>query len=88
MKKSVQASVAFLIGVAAAAVALADDSPAANGPAPSSCSVCDSGIGGSAFRGAVVVGRHAARSQLWSYQPVRSQEAPAVNAKKWVAYAH
>jgi Protein of unknown function (DUF1553)/Protein of unknown function (DUF1549) len=84
MKKSVNALVAFLCGVAAAAAALADDSPAAKAPATA---VAASAAAASEVPPSAAPSTAAAtpvRSQLWSYQPVRSQEVPAVKAKKWV----
>jgi Protein of unknown function (DUF1553)/Protein of unknown function (DUF1549) len=93
MKKSVNALVAFLVGVAAAAAALADDSPAANAPAPAAAvSAAPASAGPPSAAAASTAPSSAApaaaatpvRSQLWSYQPVRNQEVPAVKAKKWV----
>ncbi|MDB6011412.1 MAG: hypothetical protein JWL65_3662 [Gammaproteobacteria bacterium] len=84
MNKSVKASFAFLVGVAAAAAALADDSSAGNTPAPAvAASVAPaSAVPPSEAPSAATA--PPARSQLWSYQPVRSQEVPAVEARKWV----
>ena len=65
--KHAKALIAFLSGMAAATLALADDGPAAATGTP-----------------AVAVAAAPVRSQLWSYQPVRSQEVPAVRQKKWV----
>jgi Protein of unknown function (DUF1553)/Protein of unknown function (DUF1549) len=69
--KNTQALVAFLCGVAASAVALGDDAPSANAST-------------AAVQTAVSAPATAARSQLWSYQPIRSQQVPAVHQKKWV----
>jgi hypothetical protein len=63
--------VALLGGVAAAAAAVA----AAEAPAPGAPP---------AAAPAPATAATPARSQLWSYQPIRSREVPAVKAKKWV----
>jgi hypothetical protein len=72
--KRVRALVAFLSGIAAAAVAFADESPGANTSTPA--------VAVSA--GAPTTTAAPPRSQLWSYQPVKSQDVPAVKQKKWV----
>jgi hypothetical protein len=91
MKKSVQASVAFLVGVVAAAAALADDSPIANAPAPAPAIAASEAPASATPASAIptsaapsAAAATPARSQLWSYQPVRSQEVPTVKGKKWV----
>lgn len=61
MMKSAKCLIAFLTGVALAAVALADVEPA-----PSNATAA------------------APRSKLWSYQPVKVQDAPAVGDHKWL----
>src|SRR5580693_7389586 len=71
--KRVQALVAFLSGVAAA-VALADESPGAHAATPAVAVAA----------GTSTTTAAPPRSQLWSYQPVKSQDVPAVKQKKWV----
>jgi hypothetical protein len=71
--KRAMALVAFLSGIAAA-VALADDGPGTNAPAAAVALPA----------GASTTTTVPARSQLWSYQPVKSQDIPAVKQKKWV----
>jgi hypothetical protein len=87
MKKSVNALVALLCGVAVSAVALADDSPVAKVAAAALASTepppAEAPPAG-APPAAAAPAATPARSQLWSYQPVRSQEPPTVKAKKWV----
>jgi Protein of unknown function (DUF1501) len=78
MKKSVHALVALLGGIAAAAAALADDGPTANAAAAAGAASATPSSAAPAMAAAPV------RSQLWSYQPVKSQEVPGVKGKKWV----
>ena len=62
--------------VAAAAPAPVDTKPAAS-PVAAAAAATDS-------KPDAAVAKAPARSQLWSYQPVKSQEVPAVHQKKWV----
>jgi len=61
---------------AAAAVAPTDSKPAA-GPVAAVAAATDS-------KPDAVAAKAPPRSQLWSYQPVKSQAVPAVHQKKWV----
>jgi hypothetical protein len=74
MMKRVMALVAFLSGIATAAAALADESPGANASAPAAA----------VSNGTSTTTAAPPRSQLWSYQPVKSQDVPAVKQRKWV----
>ncbi|MDB5978754.1 MAG: hypothetical protein JWR07_5514 [Nevskia sp.] len=94
--KNKQAYLAFLIGLTAASAAwAADDQPAAVTAAPA---VADAKPDAAATTVSSTVAAPAAdskpdagaakapsaRSQLWSYQPVKSPEPPTVRQKKWV----
>jgi hypothetical protein len=72
--KRVQALVAFLSGIVAAAAASADENPGANAPTPAVAVTA----------GTSTTTAAPPRSQLWSYQPVKPQETPPVKQKKWV----
>ena len=73
--KHVRPFLAFLSGIAAATVALADDSSA---PAAASADAPPLGVPSLTARSP------AARASFWSYQPVKSAPVPTVHDTKWV----
>ena len=94
MKKK-QAYLAFLIGLTAASSAwAADDQAAAVAAAPATADAKSDTATVAAATGptpaadskpdAAAAKAPSARSQLWSYQPVKSPESPSVRQKKWV----